>query len=124
MAYEGKKLYGDAIAEYNKGLALPGSRPFALAGLGRAYVLSGKHREARRVLNELESIAKQHYVPAVYLAAIFAAMGDKERSIQWMSKAHDERSDYLVYLATDPWADSMRQDPRFQRLAQLISHGK
>ena len=42
MAYEGKQLYSDAISEYNKGLALRGSRPFALAGLGRAYVLSGK----------------------------------------------------------------------------------
>jgi len=38
------------------------------------------------VLNELQSTAKQHYVPSVYLAAIFAAMGDKERSIQWMTK--------------------------------------
>ena len=124
MAYEGKQLYSDAIAEYNKGLALPGSRAFALAGLGRAYVLSGKHREAQQVLNELESTAKQHYVPSVYLAAIFAAMGDKERSIQWMSKAHDERSDYLVYLKTDPWADPMRSDPRFQRLVRLISQGR
>ena len=124
MAYEGKQQYADAIDEYNKGLALPGSRTFALAGLGRAYVLSGKHREALQVLNELQSTAKQHYVPSVYLAAIFAAMGDKERSIQWMGKAHDERSDYLVYLSTDPWADSMRPDPRFQRLVQLISQGR
>ena len=124
MAYEGKQQYADAIAEYNKGLALPGSRTFALAGLGRAYVLSGKHREAQQVLNELQSTAKQHYVPAVYLAAIFAAMGDKERSVQWMGKAHDERSDYLAYLSTDPWADSMRPDPRFQRLVRLISKGR
>jgi len=62
-------------------------------GRPRARVcLIGKAREAQQVLNELESTAKQHYVPAVYLAAIFAAMGDKTRSIQWMSKAHDERS--------------------------------
>jgi len=60
----------------------------------------------------------------VLLMFRFAAMGDKERSIQWMGKAHDERSDYLVYLSTDPWADSMRPDPRFQRLVQLISQGR
>jgi len=41
-----------------------------------------------------------------------------------MSKAHDERSDYLVYLATDPWADPLRPDLRFQRLVRLISHGQ
>src|SRR5438105_12607866 len=117
-------MFSDANAEYNKALALPGSRTFGLAGLGRAYVLSGKNREARQVLDELEATAKRHYVPAVYLAAIFAAMGDRERSIQWIGKAHDERSDYLVYLKTDPWADPLRSDPRFQHLVQLISHGQ
>jgi mannose/cellobiose epimerase-like protein (N-acyl-D-glucosamine 2-epimerase family) len=57
-------------------------------------------------------------------AAPLVWQGDKERSIQWMGKAHDERSDYLVYLATGPWADPLRRDPRFLRLVQLISHGQ
>jgi tetratricopeptide (TPR) repeat protein len=120
MAYEGKQQYQDAIAEYKRALDLPGSRSFALAGLGRAYELSGKHSEARQVLDELEKTAKRQYVPAVYLAAIYAAMKDIDQSIAWTRKAYDERSDYLVYLPTEPWADPLRSDPRFQKLSQLI----
>jgi Tfp pilus assembly protein PilF len=85
MAYEGKQQYADAISEYNKALALPGSRPFALAGLGRAYGLSGKRGEARQVLDELQKTARQQYVPAVYFAAIYAAVGDKDQSLKWQT---------------------------------------
>jgi TolB-like protein/DNA-binding winged helix-turn-helix (wHTH) protein/Tfp pilus assembly protein PilF len=120
MAYEGKHQYPEAIAEYKTALGLPGSRAFALAGLGRAYELSGQHNEARQVVNELENSVKRQYVPAVYLAAIYAAMNDKDQSIAWTRKAYDERSDYLVYLPTEPWADALRSDPRFQKLSQLI----
>jgi TolB-like protein/Tfp pilus assembly protein PilF len=120
MAYEGKQQYPEAIAEYKRALGLPGSRSFALAGLGRAYALSGKHSEARRLLDELEKTVKRQYVPAVYLAAIYAALGNKDQSIAWTRKAYEERSDYLVYLRTEPWADTLRSDPRFQKLSQLI----
>jgi tetratricopeptide (TPR) repeat protein len=120
MAYEGKHQYEDAIAEYNKALALPVSRPFALTGLGHAYALSGKRGQAMGVLDELEKAARQQYVPAVYFAGIYSALGDADQSVKWLRKAYDERSDYVVYLRTDPWADSLRSDPRFQKLLELM----
>ena len=124
MAYEQKHLYSDAIAEFNKALALPGSRAFALAGLGRAYVLGGRDRDARTVLDQLEQAAKRQYVPAVYPAAVYAVMGDKVQALKWTRQAYDERSDYMVYLKTEPWADSLRSDPNFQELLQLVVKGK
>lgn len=121
MAYELKHQYEDAISEYQKALALPVSRPFALTGLGRAYSLSGKRTQAMGVLDELESAARKQYVPPIYFAGVYAALGDRNQSMNWLSKAYDERSDYVVYLRTDPWADSLRADPRFQKLLQRMS---
>ena len=115
-----KHQYDDAISEYNKALALPVSRPFALTGLGRAYALSGRRVQAKRFIDELEQAARQQYVPAVYLAGVYSAWGDANQSLKWLRKAYDERSDYVVYLKTDPWADSLRSDPRFQKLLQQI----
>ncbi len=120
MAYEGKHQYEAAISEYNKALALPVSRPFALTGLGRAYALSGKRGQAMGVLDELEKASRRQYVPAVYFAGIYSALGDAGQSLKWLRKAYDERSDYVVYLRTDPWADSLRPDPRFQKLLELM----
>jgi hypothetical protein len=51
-------------------------------------------------------------------------MGDKDRGIAWTRKAFDERSDYLVYLKTEPWADPLRSDPRFRQIVESVASAK
>ena len=121
MAYTQKQLYAEALAEFNKALTLPGSRSFALANIARTYALSGKPAEARQVLRELENSATHQYVPAMYIAAVYAALGQGDRSIQWIQQAYAERSDYMVYLATEPSVDVFRSNPKFQSLLKLIA---
>ncbi|PYT19773.1 MAG: hypothetical protein DMG58_35545 [Acidobacteria bacterium] len=121
MACVQKQLYAEALAEFSKALTLPGSRSFALANIARTYALSGKPAEARQVLRELENSASHQYVPAMYIAAIYAALGEGDRSIRWIQKAYEERSDYMVYLRTEPSVDRFRSDPRFQYLLKLIA---
>jgi tetratricopeptide (TPR) repeat protein len=120
MTFVQKKMYEEALAEFNKAKALPGSPAFAMANIGGAYALSGRRTEARQVLAELQQSAKQHYIPAIYMAAIYTALGDRNEAISWTQKGYEERSDYMVYLKTEPWVDSLRTDPRFQHLLQLI----
>jgi len=51
------------------------------------------------------------------------ALGDNDHGMTWVQKAYEERSDYMVYLKTEPAFDRLRPDPRFQRLLQLIASG-
>jgi TolB-like protein/DNA-binding winged helix-turn-helix (wHTH) protein/Tfp pilus assembly protein PilF len=124
MAYVQKRLYAEALAEFNKASTLPGSRTFALANIGRTYALSGRAVEARQVLRELERSARQEYVPAMYVAAIYAALGESDQSIKWIEKAYEERSDYMIYLLTEPSLDGLRSDPRFRDLLKLIASAR
>jgi len=121
MAYAQKQSYPEAFAEFNKAMALPGSRSLALANIARTYALSGKLPEARKLLQELENSAKKEYVPAMYIAAIYAALGEGDHSLRWIQKAYEERSDYLVYLKTEPSIEAFRSNPRFQGLLKLIA---
>jgi tetratricopeptide (TPR) repeat protein len=123
MALVQKKLYEEALVEFNKAKALPGSPTFAMANIGGAYALSGRRAEARQVLAELLQSASQRYIPAIYIAAIYTALRDTNEAIRWTQKGYEERSDYMVYLKTEPWVDSLRTDPRFQHLLQLIGSG-
>jgi tetratricopeptide (TPR) repeat protein len=123
MAYVQKRLYPEALAEFDKASSLPGSHTFALANTGRTYALSGKPEEARRILRELEVSARQEYVPAMYMAAIYAALGESAPSIRWIEKAYEERSDYMIYLRTEPSLDGLRSQPRFQEFLKLIAPG-
>jgi adenylate cyclase len=123
MAYVQKRFYAEALAEFNKASALPGSHSFALANIGRTYALTGRAVEARQVLRELEVAARQEYVPAMYMAAIYAALGDRDQSVRWIEKAYEERSDCMIYLRTEPSLDGLRSEPRFQEFLKLIASG-
>ena len=121
MALVQKHSYDEAVAEFNKALALPGSHSFALANIARAYALSGRPEEARKVLRNLERSARQQYVPAMYVAAVYSALGESDPSIRWIEKAFEERSDYMIYLQTEPSVDGLRSDPRFHDFLKIIS---
>lgn len=56
----------------------------------------------------------------MYVAAIYAALGTSDQSIKWIEKAYEERSDYMIYLVTEPSLDGLRSDARFRDLLKLI----
>ncbi|MFM8535381.1 MAG: TPR end-of-group domain-containing protein [Acidimicrobiia bacterium] len=50
------------------------------------------------------------------MAAIHAALGDRGVALDWLDRAIDERSYWLIYLNVDPALDSLRDEPRFAEL--------
>ena len=56
----------------------------------------------------------------MWLAVIYIALGDKDQAFDWMQKAYDDRSAWLVYLKVDPLFDTVRQDPRFTDLLRRV----
>ena len=50
------------------------------------------------------------------MALVYAGMGEKDKSFEWLKKAFDERSHWLVWLRLDPRWDVLRSDPRFGEL--------
>jgi TolB-like protein/DNA-binding winged helix-turn-helix (wHTH) protein/Tfp pilus assembly protein PilF len=120
MAYEQKGLYKEAIEHYKTGLSLSAGALFASARLAHAYAKSGDRQEAERMLNDLVRMSNQRYVPAVYVASIYEALGDDNHLMEWVEKARQERSDYLIYLRTEPSLDRMRLDPRFIKVLQQV----
>ena len=119
MAYVQTHSYDMAFAEFNKAIALPGSHALALANMARAYALSGQREKARQVLQQLERTARQQYVPAMYIAGVYAALGESGPGMRWILKAFEERSDYIIYLRTEPSIDGLRGDTDFQRLLTM-----
>ena len=46
--------------------------------------------------------------------------GNNDQAFAWLDKAYEERSEYLVYLPTEPMADPLRNDPRFPALLKRL----
>ena len=96
-------------------MQLSGS-PLVLALLGHAYAASGKTAEARQVLADLNELEDQGYVSTYTVAAIYAALGEKDQAFKLLERAHEERDVWLMNLKVDPVFSKIRSDKRFQNL--------
>ena len=120
LSYEQKKMYAEATAELGKARELLKGNMILEGDLGHLYAVSGKTDQAREVVDELQNSSKPQYDWPYSIALIYAGLGEKDRAIEWLQKAYEERSDWIIYLGVEPRLESLRSDPRFQRLASLI----
>ena len=110
-----------SAASFQKAAELTERGTNVLASMGRAYAVSGKPDEARKILQELAVRAKQRYVPSYQVALVHAGLGDKDKAFESLEKAFDERSTLLTYLKMDPRFDSLRSDPRFKAMLRRLN---
>ena len=112
----------EAIALYRKAILLDPESPGTLSGLATALAESGQNAEARKVLAQMDELSRRHFVPALDFANIYLGLSESTKTLEWVWKAIQERSDYLMYLRAEPRSGKMLANPEFLRaLARL--HG-
>ncbi len=119
--YQVKKMYDQSIDEYKKALTVMSGWPVAYAQIGNVYGVSGNHQQARVILDSLNSFATKKFVTSYGVALVYAGLGEKTKVYEWLNKAYDERSHWLVWLKVDPRWDEFRSDPQFAELLAKIS---
>jgi len=122
--YEQNGLPDRAVTEFKRAVQIePKDSPistFLFAGLGQAYALAGMKSDAEQVLRTLLEKSKQSYVSPFDIALIYVALGTKDTAFDWLRKAVDERSTFLVYSKWEPRLDPLRSDPRFGQMLKKI----
>jgi tetratricopeptide (TPR) repeat protein len=94
--------------------------PDFISELAYACAVAGRRDEARRKLAQLREVARRRYVPPVYIARVYAGLGENAEAMALLNRAFQERSDQLTGLRVDPAFDRMRADPRFVDLLRRI----
>ena len=119
-AYEQKSMIPEAIIEFQNALGQWKDGPLPLAALGHAYGMAGKKKDAQEILEKLLENSKRIFVPAYDIAAVQVGLGEKDQAFEWLSKALEERSGFLVYIKCDRRFDGLRSDPRYEGLLKRI----
>ncbi|MBE3125621.1 MAG: protein kinase [Acidobacteria bacterium] len=119
-AYEQKSMIKEAIVEFQNALSHWKDGSLPLAALGHAYGVSGQKKEAQGILDRLLEKSKRTYVPGYDIAAVSLGLGEKDQAFEWLSKALEERSGFLVYIKCDRRFDGLRSDPRYEALLKRI----
>jgi DNA-binding winged helix-turn-helix (wHTH) protein/TolB-like protein/tetratricopeptide (TPR) repeat protein len=121
LAWNKKGLHEQAIAELEKIAKAPGSRAIFKATLGFVYGQSGRKAEALSILDALiGSRSSGHYVSPFHIALVYVGLGKNDDAMEWLEKAKTERDPFLIYIKVDPNFDSLRNEPRFQKLLMSI----
>lgn len=117
MAYVGKGMYAEAVAEMQKGLALSGAGPSEMAILAHIYGRMGRTQEARALLSQVLSRGD---APAYYIALAYVGLGENDNAFKWLDKTLQERAGPFNELNADPMFDGLRGDPRFSLLLRRM----
>jgi serine/threonine protein kinase/tetratricopeptide (TPR) repeat protein len=119
--YTFKHQYPEALAAY---AAIPNTTvaddQLVSSSIAYTYAVAGKRPEALHILAQFNELAKTHYVDAYLTAMIYAGLGDKDAAFGQLNKAIEEHSSSIVFLTSDPFLGSLRQDPRFALLVAKV----
>jgi TolB-like protein/Tfp pilus assembly protein PilF len=119
-AYKCKGMFTEALDEAQRIMTRAGASQDELAALRQGDAATGMKRVEQWMLERKKKISARRYVSAYDWASRYAALGEKERALEWLEKAYAERDPMMAVLNTDPECDGLRSDPRFADLLRRI----
>ena len=119
-AYEQKRMYEESFAELRKVNESTGGFPEASGAIGHAYAVAGRRDEALKIVEELKSMSAREYVSPLHFAIIYCGLEQKEKALEQLERAGDERAGWLINLGVDPRYDALRSEPRYQAMLRRL----
>lgn len=109
LAHQLRGRDDEAHGELMKALTISRGEPHVVAALGAL-------ERSRERLASLAELSLTREVSPVHFATVHVALGEHDEALRWLERAVEVRSGWLVYLATEPRFDALRDDRRFREL--------
>jgi TolB-like protein/Flp pilus assembly protein TadD len=117
-AYFAKGMFDEAFAGQKQHFA---NDPELAAAMNRGFAEAGFSGSEKRLADVLAGrFGKPGGVGAIHLANLYVHAGDRERTLEWLQRAFEERDPNIPYIPAGPQWDPVRADPRFQDLVRRI----
>jgi TolB-like protein/Flp pilus assembly protein TadD len=87
-----------------------------LAFLGHAYGTTGRHADARRLIEELKLRSRKTYVSPLTLAIIHIGLGERDDAFRELEQAREAADPWLTENNFDLIFDPLRSDSRWRKL--------
>ena len=84
--------------------------PEAAASLGYVYAAAGRRGDAELILARLKALAGRRYVSPLYFATIYAGLKDRDRAVEYLTKAFAGRQPGLVLIRIEPMFQGLRSN--------------
>jgi len=111
-AYEQKGMLQEALAALRKAF----DSTLKTASIAHVFARLDNRAAAEKILEEMLASAKNKYVSPYDIAIVHAGLGDQGQAFEWLNKAFEEHSAFMVYMSSDPRLQPLRRKPPFQDL--------
>jgi len=91
------------------------------AMLGYAYAMANHRAEAMSILKELLTRSDSGIISGFNLAAVYLALGEKEKSLSQLEKGFEQRDVWMKELKAWPWFDRLRDEQRYKDLMKRMN---
>jgi non-specific serine/threonine protein kinase len=122
--YAAQGMYPQAIAEYKKvpkeALTVTSENQLVALGLGWVDGVAGRRAEAENIVEAFKRLSSREFVDAYLIAMVYAGLGDKNQTFEWLERAYRAHSIAMVWLKSDVFWDNVRSDPRYQDLLRRV----
>jgi len=113
--------FEESIAELQTAAALSQGDDETTAVLGYAYALSGRKREAEKVLDSLKEQSKKRYVAPRLIALVCVSLNKKGEAFEWLEEGYKQRDSEIPSIGVEPMFDPLHSDPRFHDLLHRLN---
>jgi serine/threonine protein kinase/Tfp pilus assembly protein PilF len=120
LALTASDRYDEAIDIMRRVEPLAAEHAYTLAVFGGAYAMAGQRDKARRILDQLDELARERYVPPLHRFIVLAGLGETDKALDCMEEAIEERNTMVVLSKAHPWHDRLQSNQRFQSLLRKI----
>jgi tetratricopeptide (TPR) repeat protein len=120
-AYVAVGKLGEGIAELEKAAQDDCAQSVSLAWLAHAKAVAGQRDAASTLVDRLNGMRKDCYVPSYHMALAYAGLGDCDSVFAQLAAACDERDPAVVQVAVEPRFAPLRADSRFAALLSRLS---
>jgi serine/threonine protein kinase/Tfp pilus assembly protein PilF len=115
-----KNKLPEAMALMQRAMQLGGHTQLLITNWGMINARAGNRDEALRAMAELRARAAGTYTLPLFLARIYAALGNNDEAMKNLEQMYNDRSESAVWLNVDPSLDTLRKDPRFIALIRKV----
>jgi DNA-binding winged helix-turn-helix (wHTH) protein/Flp pilus assembly protein TadD len=102
-----------ALDALNDAARLSGGNSKPLSLRGYVFARNARVEEAHAVLEILESVTRERYVPPYASALVHLGLGHYDEVFDWLDRALEMRDVHLSFLPNDVKWDPLRANPRF-----------
>jgi tetratricopeptide (TPR) repeat protein len=121
MAYVKKGMIDEGISEIKLAIEISNGKIAEFkSDLAYAYARAGNINEVRNILADLLRINEQSHISETEIAGVYVSLGEKDKAMEWLEKAYERHSGYIVIISYDSSFDAIRSDPRFKALIKKI----